>query len=78
MANCHFRLLIIPAKAGIQRHPNRYRLLWRRDSLDCDDPRLDESGGAIYARLRGAAKVLCHLMFGVLVVTVEQLTRLVT
>ena len=33
-------------------HPNRYRLLWRRDSLDNTDPRLDESGGAIYERLR--------------------------
>ena len=34
------------------RHPNRYRLLWRRDSLDGDDLRLDESGVAIYERLR--------------------------
>jgi AcrR family transcriptional regulator len=34
------------------RHPNRYRLLWRRDSLDDDDQRLDESGRAIYERLR--------------------------
>lgn len=34
------------------RHPNRYRLLWRRDSLDNNDPRLDESGGVIYERLR--------------------------
>ena len=34
------------------RHPNRYRLLWRRDSLDGDDRRLHESGGAIYERLR--------------------------
>jgi AcrR family transcriptional regulator len=34
------------------RHPNRYRLLWRRDSLDDDDQRLNESGRAIYERLR--------------------------
>jgi AcrR family transcriptional regulator len=34
------------------RHPNRYRLLWRRDSLDGGDIRLDESGVAIYERLR--------------------------
>lgn len=34
------------------RHPNCYRLLWRRDSLDNNDLRLDESGGAIYERLR--------------------------
>jgi AcrR family transcriptional regulator len=33
-------------------HPNRYRLLWRRDSLDNADSRLDESGGAIYERVR--------------------------
>jgi AcrR family transcriptional regulator len=34
------------------RHPNRYRLLWRRDSLDATDQQLDESGGAIYERVR--------------------------
>lgn len=34
------------------RHPNRYRLLWRRDSLDSNDPRFDECGGALYERLR--------------------------
>ena len=34
------------------RHQNRYRLLWRRDSLHGDDQRLEESGRAIYERLR--------------------------
>lgn len=29
-------------------------------------------------RVRGADKVFCHLMFGVLVITVEQIMRLVT
>jgi hypothetical protein len=29
-------------------------------------------------RVRGHAKVLCHLMFGILALAVEQLMRLVT
>jgi hypothetical protein len=29
-------------------------------------------------RVRGAAKVFCHLMFGVLALTVDQLMRLLT
>ena len=31
----------------------------------------------IVARVRGAAKVFCHLMLGIVVITVEQLMRLV-
>ena len=30
------------------------------------------------SRVRGAAKVFCHLMFGVLALTVDQLMRLLT
>ena len=37
----------------------------------------DNCGGA-FVRVRGAAKVFCHLMFGIVVVTVEQLMRLIT
>ena len=33
---------------------------------------------ADYVRVRGHDKVLCHLMFGILVLTVEQLMRFVT
>ena len=38
---------------------------------------LKDSYGGRSVRVRGHAKVLCHLMFGVLVLTVEQLMRLV-
>jgi hypothetical protein len=37
----------------------------------------DEFGGRMI-RVRGHAKVMCHLMFGVLALTADQLLRLVT
>src|SRR6202043_3625994 len=36
----------------------------------------DDFGGR-YVRVRGHAKVLCHLMFGILALTINQLMRLV-
>ena len=39
---------------------------------------LKDSYGGRYVRVRGAAKVFCHLMFGILALTVDQLFRLVT
>ena len=39
---------------------------------------LKDSYGARFVRVRGHAKVLCHLMFGILAVAAEQLMRLVT
>lgn len=36
----------------------------------------DEFGGR-HVRVRGAAKVMCHLMFGILALTVDQLIRLI-
>jgi hypothetical protein len=37
----------------------------------------DDFGGR-YVRVRGHAKVFCHLMFGVLALSIEQLMRLLT
>ena len=37
----------------------------------------DDFGGR-YVRVRGHAKVFCHLMFGVLALSIDQLMRLVT
>ncbi len=34
------------------RRPNRYRLLWRRDSINPDHPDFQAAGAAIYERLR--------------------------
>ena len=39
---------------------------------------LKDNYGGRYVRVRGAAKVFCHLMFGILALTVGQLFRLVT
>ena len=39
---------------------------------------LKDNYGACYVRVRGHDKVFCHLMFGILALTVEQLMRLVT
>ena len=35
----------------------------------------EEFGGRV--RVRGPGKVMCHLMFGILALTVEQLMRLI-
>ena len=37
--------------------------------------RLKDEFGARFVRVRGAIKVKCHLMFGVLVLAVDQLLR---
>jgi hypothetical protein len=39
---------------------------------------LKDNYGARFVRVRGHDKVLCHLMFGILALAVEQLMRLVT
>ena len=41
------------------------------------EPHPDEFGGR-HVRVRGASKVMCHCMFGVLALTADQLVRLVT
>ena len=41
------------------------------------DSGLKDSYGGRTLRVRGAPKVFCHLMFGVLAQTVEQLMRLI-
>ena len=39
--------------------------------------RLKDDFGGRYVRVRGHAKVLCHLMFGILALTCDQLLRLI-
>ena len=39
---------------------------------------LKDSYGGRYVRMRGHAKVFCHLMFGIFALTVEQLMRFAT
>ena len=53
----------------------RYR---QRSSAERVNANLKDNCGGNHVRVRGAAKVFCHLMFGILVVAVEQIMRLVT
>ena len=50
----------------------------QRSSAERVNSTLKDNCGGNTVRVRGAAKVFCHLMFGITVVTVEQLIRLVT
>jgi len=52
----------------------RYRA---RGSAERVNGALKDRHGGRFVRVRGHAKVLCHLMFGILALTVEQLMRLV-
>ena len=48
-----------------------------RTTAERVNARLKDEFGGRYVRVRGAAKVMCHLMFGVLALTVDQLMRLI-
>lgn len=49
----------------------------QRSSAERVNSNLKDNYGGRHVRVRGHAKVLCHLMFGLLALTVEQLMRLV-
>jgi Transposase DDE domain/Transposase domain (DUF772) len=49
-----------------------------RSAAERVNGRIKDDFGARYVRVRGHAKVFCHLMFGVLALTIDQLMRLVT
>ena len=51
----------------------RYR---ERTTVERVNGRLKEEIGGRHVRVRGPGKVMCHLMFGILPLTVEQLMRL--
>ena len=51
----------------------RYR---ERSTVERVNGRLKEEFGGRNVRVRGHAKVLCHLMFGMVALTVSQLLRL--
>ena len=44
--------------------------------IERENGRLKDEFGASHLRVRGAAKVMAHLMFGVLALTVDQWLRL--
>ena len=51
----------------------RYR---QRTAAERVNARLKDEFGGRFVRVRGHAKVMCHLMFGILAITVDQLMRL--
>ena len=50
----------------------------QRSSAERVNANLKDNHGGNHVRVRGAPKVFCHLMFGIVAVTVEQLMRLIT
>jgi hypothetical protein len=46
-----------------------------RTMVERINARLKDEFGARYLRVRGAAKAFCHLMFGILALTVDQILR---
>ena len=56
-------------------HETRYN---QRSSSERVNSNLKDNSGGNHVRVQSAEKVFCHLMFGVLVITVEQIMRLVT
>jgi len=49
----------------------------QRTSVERVNARLKDEFGARHLRYRGAAKIMAHLMFGVLALTADQLLKLV-
>ena len=70
----------LTAEAKAQRslgHVSCERLCYReRSTVERVNGRLKDDFGGRQVRVRGHAKVLCHLMFGILALTVAQLVRL--
>ena len=58
-------------------HPDartvRYRI---RTTVEMTNARLKDEFGARHVRVRGPTKVACHLMFGLLTLTADQIIRL--
>lgn len=54
------------------------RRYYERTTVERANSRLKDEFGGRHIRVRGHAKVMCHLMFGVLALTADQLLRLVT
>ena len=49
-----------------------------RSTVERVNSRLKDEFGGRFVRVRGNAKVMCHLMFGILALTADQLLRFVT
>ncbi len=49
-----------------------------RTTVERVNARLKDEFGGRTVRVRGNAKVMCHLMFGILALTADQILRLIT
>jgi len=69
------------AEAERQRLINHYPAetirFHQRSAAERVNARVKDDFGGRHVRVRGAAKVMCHLMFGILALTVDQLIRLI-
>lgn len=66
------------ARRQIGWKPAEARRLAQRTSCERVNSRLKDQFGGNNLRVRGPTKAMCHLMFGILALTIDQLTRLVT
>ena len=58
--------------------PHEAKRYKERSTAERCNSRLKDDFGALYLRVKGHAKVMAHLMFGILALTVDQLIRFVT
>lgn len=71
--------IIEPQKRGDQKRelaPHERARFAERSTVERVYSRLKEEFGARYIRVRGCAKVMAHLMFGIIALTADQLLRL--
>jgi hypothetical protein len=66
------------ARRQIAWKPAEARRLAQRTACERVNSRLKDQFGGNNLRVRGPTKAMCHLMFGILALTIDQLTRLVT
>jgi hypothetical protein len=73
---------LMAAEVLARRHANfqpaEARRLRTRSADERVNARLKDEFGGRYVRVQGHAKVMCHLMFGILALTVDQLMRFIT
>lgn len=86
----HVPIIERPAERGKTEEKSQEKLAWntlnwkpaemvrfeKRTTIERSFARLKEEFGAKFVRVRGCAKVFTHLMFGVLVLAVDQLLRI--
>ncbi len=64
------------AQRSIGQVPPQTRRYRDRSTVERSNGRLKDEFGGRHVRVRGHRKVLCHLMFGIIALTVDQLMRL--